>query len=201
MSPKEKQREYENNIKSLQIEQQSIRKEEKKRPRRKIPKAGCYPSGFSEFTLKRVACTISLSELRKDISVLTCATESPSQSVYFEESNLVGDLALAPIVHCTKTQRQSDIFASAPRNCRRKLPQGDYLAPRSIAEERRQLQEVLRQSKMEQPNGPDTKRGQISAKLSEPDKLRYCSTDKESLEIAYRLDRDSTCSTSLVPSA
>ena len=196
VSHAEKIQEYENGIRSLQLEQDMIRKEEKKRLRRKIPKAGCYPSGFSEFTMKRAACTISLSELRKDISTLTCVLESPSQSIYFEEKNAVD--SLAPIVACSKSLRQPDVFAISPRNCRRKLTHGDYLPPRSIAEERRQLQEVLRQSTMEQPNVPCT---DISAKNSKLDKLQYKSANLHCSERSSLLNRGSSCSSSLVPSA
>jgi hypothetical protein len=193
--------EYDNGIKSLQLEQNKIRQTEKKKPRRKIPKAGCYPSGFSEFTMKRVACTISLSELRKDLSALNCVLESPSQSVYFEENDAGPMDAMGSIVTCAKAYRQPEIIASAPRNCRRKLTQGDYLLPRSIAEERRQLQEVLRQSIMDQKTVSGTMQGDISSKLSRFDKLQCRSTNLDYLEMVSLLDRSSNCSSPLVPSA
>jgi hypothetical protein len=190
--------EFEHGIKSLQLEQDKIKQAEKRKPRRKIPKAGCYPSGFSDLTMKR-ACTISLSELRKDLSTLTCIFESNFQSVFFEESDAVD--AVGPIVTFAKTRRQPDIFASAPRNCRRKLTKEDCLLPRSISEERRQLQEVLRQSRMEQPNVPCTVPGDISSKLSRSDKLQYRSTHLDNFENSSLLDRNSSCSSSLVSSA
>ena len=193
--------EYDNGIKSLQLEQNKIRQTEKKKPRRKIPKAGCYPSGFSEFTMKRVACTISLSELRKDLSALNCVLESPSQSVYFEENDAGPMDAMGSIVTCAKAYRQPEIIASAPRNCRRKLTQGDYLLPRSIAEERRQLQEVLRQSIMEQQTVPGTTKGEISSKFSRFDKLQYRSTNLDFSDAGCLLHHNSNCSTSWVPSA
>ncbi len=197
--------EYDNGIKSLQLERDKIRQTEKKKPRRKIPKAGCYPSGFSEFTMKRVACTISLSELRKDVSALNFDIQYPSQSVYFEESDSVDAMRpISPTVTCAKTHRQPDIFASAPRNCRRKLTQTDYLLPRSIAEERRQLQAVLRQSIMEQPKVPlsPAAHGLMHhPSFSKFDKLQYRGTDLDRLETSSLLDRNASCSSSLVPSA
>ena len=191
--------EYDNCIKLLQLEQDRIIQAEKKKLRRKIPKAGCYPSGFSEFTMKRVACTISLNELRKDLSALTSVLEYPSQSVYFEESGVVD--AVGPIATCAKTNRQPEAIASAPRNCRRKLTQVDLLLPRSIAEERRQLQEVLRQSVMEQQAVPGTMQRVITSKISRFDKLQYRSTNLDFSDRASLLDRNSNGSPSLVPSA
>jgi hypothetical protein len=122
--------EYQRGVKSYQIELAKVRQEECKKQRRKVPKAGCYPSGFSAFTSKRVACTISLSELRKDLVIMTAAGDpEPNRSGYFNDA-----------VTCAPEQ---EMHTNKRRNCRQKITYQDFVRPYSAAEERRQLAKVL----------------------------------------------------------
>ena len=131
--------EYENGIKMLQIERAKVMQDAKRKPRRKTPKAGFYPPQFSEFTMKRVSCTISLSELRKDMTALTAAATSSSES----DKNR----SFATLDKC--------LNQFSARECRRKLSPVDCLPPRSAAEEKRQLQAVLRKSMLQQQIAED----------------------------------------------
>jgi hypothetical protein len=137
-------REYGNGIKTLQLEKEKICQEAKRKPRRKIPKPGCYPLAFSEFTMKRVSslsCTITLSDLRKDLSALSeVAISVPGESGHSSAE-----------VAAEETQRMYCGNVRFSRECRRKLSRMDCLPPRSSAEEQRQIEQVLRKSKLQQP--------------------------------------------------
>ena len=127
--------EYEIGLKLLKKEQEKIRRESFRKPRRKIPKPGCYPQDFSEFTMKRVS-TISISELRKDMLALQSAPNIVSCE---EKVGVIGEII-------SRDSKKPRLDQFAPRICRRKLDRGDYLPPRSAAEEKRQMQEALRLS-------------------------------------------------------
>ncbi len=142
ISHEELEIEYQRGVKALQIEQDKVRQEESKKPRRKVPKAGCYPSGFSAFTGKRVECTISFSELRKDLLIMTSASE-PIRPEYFNDAG-----------SCAKQALEQGFGSSAKRLCRQNRMLQNFVHPHSVAEERRQLQNVLRQSTLEQPALP-----------------------------------------------
>jgi hypothetical protein len=115
--------EYQRGILAMQIEQAKVRQEERKKPRRKIPKAGCYPSGFSAFTSERVVCTISLCELRKDLVTMASASDPESmRSGYFNA--------------CVSHQ---GIHISSIRNCRQKTPFQECVSPNYDADECCQL--------------------------------------------------------------
>ena len=136
ISHEELEMEYQRGVEALQLEQEKVRQEESKKPRRKIPKAGCYPSGFSTFTGKRVACTISSSEIRRDILIITSGSESIRPG-YLNDGK------------CSKAC-ELGLDAGSKRHCRLNLKLQNFVHPYSAADERRQLQEVLRQSIQEQ---------------------------------------------------
>eukprot|EP00291_Cryptomonas_curvata_P016005 CAMPEP_0172153668 /NCGR_PEP_ID=MMETSP1050-20130122/1585_1 /TAXON_ID=233186 /ORGANISM="Cryptomonas curvata, Strain CCAP979/52" /LENGTH=166 /DNA_ID=CAMNT_0012822255 /DNA_START=27 /DNA_END=527 /DNA_ORIENTATION=+ len=142
ISHDELEMEYQRGVEALQLEQEKVRQEESKKPRRKIPKAGCYPSGFSTFTGKRVACTISLSERRRDLLLITSGSES-IRSGYFNDAG-----------NCSKQAWELGLDTGSKRHCRLNLTLQNFVHPYSAAEERRQLQKVLRQSVQEQPALP-----------------------------------------------
>ena len=134
ISHEEMEMEYQRGVEALRIEQAKVRQDEGKKPRRKVPKAGCYPSGFSAFTFKRVACTISLSELRRDIFIMTSASDPESiRSGYFNNA---------------KRASEQEVHINTRRHCRQKLTPQDFGCPYSAAEERRQLTKVLSASSL-----------------------------------------------------
>jgi hypothetical protein len=126
--------EYQRGVKALQIEQEKVRQEESKKTRRKIPKAGCYPVGFSAFTGERVACTISLSEIRRDLSLITSASESV-------RSGYLNDVGA-----CTKQIWEQGLDTGSKRHCRLNHMLQNFIHPFSSTEERHPLQKVLRRS-------------------------------------------------------
>ncbi len=134
ISHDELEMEYQRGVKALQIEQEKVKQEESKKPRRKIPKAGCYPSGFSTFTGKRVACTISLSELRRDLLLISSGSESIRSGSFNDAGN------------GQKQAWELGLDTGSKRHCRLNLTLQNFVHPNSAAEERRQLQKVLRQS-------------------------------------------------------
>ena len=138
VSRSELDQEFEKGQQMLHKEREMILKAKGKKLRRKIPKAGCYPSEFSEFTMKRVSCTISLSELRKDLSALSNEELQAQQGT--EKANI-------------RVTKQSRMSMCVGRNCRR-VTREDCRPPRSAAEEKRQLQQALRQSLQAHPFVP-----------------------------------------------
>jgi hypothetical protein len=130
--------EYQSSLESLRIEQEKVRQEEGKKPRRKVPKAGCYPSGFSAFTSKRVACTISLSELRRDLLILASASDLET-------------IRSGHINNTVKRASNQELHINTRRHCRQKLTVLDFVHPCSAAEERYQLMKVLATSSLEKP--------------------------------------------------
>jgi hypothetical protein len=134
--------EYQRGVKALQIEQEKVRQEESKKPRRKIPKAGCYPVGFSAFTGERVACSISLSEIRRDLSIIKSASES-IRSGYLDD-----------VGACTKQIWEQGLDTGSKRHCRLNHMLQNFVHPFSATEERCPLKKVLRPSIPEQPNFP-----------------------------------------------
>jgi hypothetical protein len=136
VSHEDMEMEYQSGVAALLIEQAKIRQDEGKKPRRKVPKAGCYPSGFSAFTSKRVACTISLSELRKDLMIMTSANDSES-------------IPTGQFSHAVKRASENEVHINTRRHCRQKLTLQDFNCPYSAAEERRQLTKVLSTSSLE----------------------------------------------------
>ena len=134
ISHEELEMEYQRGVEALRIEQAKVRQDESKKPRRKVPKAGCYPSGFSAFTSKRVACTIALSELRRDLFIMTSASDLESiRSGYLNHS---------------KRASEQEVHINTRRNCRQKLTLQDFVCPYSAAEERRQLTKALSTSSL-----------------------------------------------------
>jgi hypothetical protein len=144
----EKSTEYEKSFGSLQVERDMVNLEGRKRNKRKTPRPGCYPLGFSEYTMQGVPCTLALNELRMDLS--KCSALPASASIYFDEVGPVEcsqSTAKPLVVKHTKPQ-----FAGE-RLSRRKISHEEHLRPRSAAEERRQLEAVLKQSMVECGNG------------------------------------------------
>jgi hypothetical protein len=140
-SQSEKLAEYEASLSRLQQEAVMI-KLEIRRNRRKIPRPGCYPLGFSEYSMASAPCTLVLSELRNDLS--RCSVVPPNLSVYFEEKMESDSAPPQP-----KGPKQARPAAQQPTerfSVRRKTPHGQLLCPRSAAEEARQLDEALRKS-------------------------------------------------------
>jgi hypothetical protein len=138
ISHEELEMEYQRGLEALEVEQDKVRQEESKKPRRKIPKAGCYPTGFSVFTGKKVTCTISLSEIRKDIAMINSASES-NRSGYLNDT---GSLA--------KRAWEQGVDSGTKRHCRLNPTLRNFVHPYSDAEDRREIQHVLRQSMLEQ---------------------------------------------------
>jgi hypothetical protein len=130
--------EYQRGIEALRIEQEKVRQEENQKLRRKIPKAGCYPSGFSAFTGKKVACTISLSELRSDLSILSSGSEL-IRTGYFNDAG-----------NCATQSMALGLDTGSKRHCRLNHKLRNFVHPYSAAKERRSLQKVLRRSIPEQ---------------------------------------------------
>ena len=151
LSPFEKKAEYECNLKNLEKETAMIQLESR-RNRRKIPRPGCYPVGFSEYTMGSVPCTLVLSELRSDLS--KCSVVPPSSSIYFDEA--MSSEAVQPQSRGIKQARQPAQSPIERFSLRRKTPNGQLLCPRSAAEEARQLSEVLRKSLMDCNAGRST---------------------------------------------
>jgi hypothetical protein len=139
----EKAIEYEKNVSNLQLERDMINLECRKRNKRKTPRPGCYPLGYSEYTMQGVPCTLALNELRIDLS--KCSVIPASSSIYFDEVGPLECTSTAEplIVKHTKQQLPGE------RLSRRKISHDEHLRPRSAAEERRQLEAVLKQSMME----------------------------------------------------
>jgi hypothetical protein len=139
----EKAIEFEQNISNLQMERDMVNLEGRKRNKRKAPRPGCYPLGFSEYTMQGVPCTLALNELRIDLS--KCTIVPASTSIYFDEVGPSGCRSTAEplVVKHTKQQFPGE------RLSRRKTSHDEHLRPRSAAEERRQLEAVLKQSMME----------------------------------------------------
>ena len=141
VSHEELEMEYQRGLKAFQIEQDQIRQEKSKKPRRKIPKPGCYPSGFSTFTDKKVACTISLSELRKDLIIMNSSTDQESIRSGYWNYPRAG----------TKRSGENGVDTGAKRHCRPNLKLQNFVQHYSDSKDRRLLQKVLRQSILEQP--------------------------------------------------
>ena len=141
VSRSELDHEFEKGQQMLHKELEMVLKAKGKKLRRKIPKAGCYPSEFSEFTMKRVSCTISLSELRKDLSALSTPSDEELQA---QQETEKADI---------RVTKQSRLSMCVGRNCRR-VTREDCRPPRSAAEEKRQLQQALRQSLQAHPCVP-----------------------------------------------
>ncbi len=139
ISDSEKSAEQEKNSISMQLDRDMASLESRKRPRRKIPRPGCYPYGFSEYTMHGVPCTLALKEIRGDIS--KCSVTTESTTVYFDEMGTGERSSRAE----TSTRQQ----LPAGRWSKRKPSQEAHLRPRSAAEERRQLEAVLLQSMQE----------------------------------------------------
>ena len=138
MSLSEKAAEYDINQRILDKERNMNKMESRRR--RKVPKPGCYPAGFSEYTMGSVPCTLSLSELRVDLS--KCVPQN--LSVYFEEAMPAESRSAQ--TRPTKHARPPAELPTERFSLRRKTPTGHILCPRSAAEEARQLSEVLRKS-------------------------------------------------------
>jgi hypothetical protein len=139
----EKAIEYEKNVSRLQMERDMVNLEGRKRNKRKTPRPGCYPLGFSEYTMQGVPCTLALNELRIDLS--KCTVVPASTSIYFDE---VGPMECNSTAEPLVVKHTKQQFAGE-RLSRRKISHEEHLRPRSAAEERRQLEAVLKQSMME----------------------------------------------------
>ena len=148
VSPAEKAAEYESGKQALHAEKLQVTLEANRKPRRKVPKPGCYPLGFSLLTMSKAACTLSLHELRCDLSMVTSAAPA-FPSFYFEEVDCPEQVK----AHARQSKRVCETVSESPteRVSRRKVSHGEYVIPRSAAEERRQLQAVLQRSMQDQP--------------------------------------------------
>jgi hypothetical protein len=139
----EKLIEYAKNLDYLRMERDMVNLEDRKRNKRKTPKAGCYPLGYSEYTMQGVPCTLALNELRIDLS--KCSAPPASSSIYFDEvCPMECNSTAVPLV----TKRTKPQYAGE-RLSRRKTSHEEHLRPRSAAEEKRQLEAVLKQSIIE----------------------------------------------------
>ena len=139
ISLSDKVAEQEVSLRMLQIDRSLLDKERNKERKRKIPKPGFYPQGFSPYTMISVPCTLALREFRKDIS--QCSIVHESTSIYFDEA-VQDPRQNQPLI--VKHPRQN---VPQERFSRRKASIAEHLRPRSAAEERRQLNAVLRLSR------------------------------------------------------
>jgi hypothetical protein len=95
-------------------------------------------------------CSLSLHDIRDDMSTLASAVAPIYASVYFDEemaSPIIG--VVNRPVQTEQRVRASNVFQPQlgyGRCVRRKAARDEYLPPRSAAEEKRQLLAVLRQS-------------------------------------------------------
>jgi hypothetical protein len=138
--------EYEQGLLAMQSEQSRVMLEQGRKQKRRAPKPGCYPVGFSTFKMTKNQCSLSLHEVRDDISTLRSAIAATCTSVYFDEA--MPSMSASSSSHFQKSQPRQE--GAVGRYVRRKISQGKYLSPRNAAEERRQLQAVLQLSILEQ---------------------------------------------------
>jgi hypothetical protein len=142
--------EFEKGLVALRLERNKTMSDQGRKPRRKVPKPGCYPHGFSSFGMTKNQCSLSLHDIRDDISTLSSAILPQYASVYFEEvSTSAGNLE-SECLHQTekkvKTINPPKPHLGSGRCVRRKVARSEYLPPRNAAEEKRQLLAVLRRS-------------------------------------------------------
>jgi hypothetical protein len=151
--------EYKKSLEMLDDERLKMMMEQGRKSRRKAPKPGCYPQGFSSYRMTKNQCSLSLHDIRDDMSALASIISAKYTSVYFEEVTATGTGMLVPSENTKeKISQHPQPQIGVGRCVRRKAACVEMLQPRTAAEERRQLLAVLQRSVQEQsqkePNAP-----------------------------------------------
>ena len=136
ISTLDKKAEYDTCAANLESERSMVWSERNRR-RKRVPKPGYYSLGFSEYTMAQVPCTLTLSELRKDLSF--CSVPPANLSIYFEEK--ISNNCMLQSKVAQRSQKQ--VLDRSPRH---RAVSSKQRRPRSAAEEQRQLESAIRQS-------------------------------------------------------
>lgn len=100
--------EFENGIRIFEIEQVKQQMETHHIIKKRIPKPGCYPKNFSQYSMQKISCTLTLGELHHDLRALS----GTSDALKVGRNSIVGSDIYSPF---DKIKLREDV------DCRRKV--------------------------------------------------------------------------------